>query len=267
VRLLKFALAAALALLPSALKIPAYRLLFGYRIGKGVWIGFSPFVGVRRCSIGDHARVGHGNLFYEVADLEIGGHARIGFLNMFRGGKRLIIGPFATILRQNVFNAIIDQDFDDEVESVLELGQGCSVAAGHWLDFSAGISIGDQTMIAGRNSTLWSHFRQRGGPIRIGHHCYIGSESRVTAGVSIPPLSIVTIGSVVLNPFERPRFLIGGNPAKQIRALNDHELAAVIRKTRRDIPDEFVLGSLPPDLHELYGQTIRPAGSPAAGPR
>jgi acetyltransferase-like isoleucine patch superfamily enzyme len=264
VRLLRLALAAALALLPSPLKIPVYRLLFGYRIGRGVRIGFSPFVGVRRCAIGDHARVGHGNLFYGVGDLEIGAHARIGFLNMFRGGERLVVGRFATILRQNVFNAIIDQDFDDEVESVLVLGEGCSVAAGHWLDFSAGIRIGPQTMIAGRNSTLWSHFRQSGRPILVGHHCYIGSESRVTAGVSIPPLSIVAIGSVVLNPIERPRSLIGGNPAMQVRSLNDHELSAVIRKTRRDIPDEVVLGSLPADLHELYRQTIRPPGSPAA---
>ena len=85
---LRFALSVLLALLPSWLKVPLYRMLFGYRIGRGVRIGLSPLFGVGRCRIGDHARIGSFNLFYQVGDLEIGDHAQIGFLNLFRGGGR-----------------------------------------------------------------------------------------------------------------------------------------------------------------------------------
>ena len=85
---LRFALSVLLALLPSWLKVPLYRMLFGYRIGRGVRIGLSPLFGVGRCRIGDHARIGSFNLFYQVGDLEIGDHAQIGFLNLFRGDGR-----------------------------------------------------------------------------------------------------------------------------------------------------------------------------------
>ena len=35
-----------LALLPSPIKIPIYRRLYGFTIGKGVRLGVSPFIGV-----------------------------------------------------------------------------------------------------------------------------------------------------------------------------------------------------------------------------
>src|SRR5208283_6210103 len=93
----RFASAVLLALLPSLLKVPLYRLLFGYRIGKHVRIGFSPFVGVGRCTIGDNVRIGSFNLFYRIEQLEIGHDTRIGFLNLFRGGSKISIGPYVTI--------------------------------------------------------------------------------------------------------------------------------------------------------------------------
>ena len=61
-------------MLPSWLKIPLYRILFGYHIGKGVKIGFSPFINVGACRIEDHVRIGAFNVFYRVRELEIGAH-------------------------------------------------------------------------------------------------------------------------------------------------------------------------------------------------
>ena len=185
---LRFALSVLLALLPSWLKVPLYRMLFGYRIGRGVRIGLSPLFGVGRCRIGDHARIGSFNLFYQVGDLEIGDHAQIGFLNLFRGGRKVRIGAYASILRQNVFNSIIKRDFVDPVDPVLDLGAGATITSGHWLDFSAGIGIGDHTIVGGRNSSFWTHNRQRGRPIAVGCHCYLGSEIRVARRGGAPVL-------------------------------------------------------------------------------
>lgn len=253
----KFAAAVALALLPSWIKNPLYRRLFGYQIGKGVQIGFAPFVGVGRCRIGDHVRIGSFNLFDRVADLEVGEGVRVGFLNLFRGGDRVRIGRYATVLRQNVFNAIIDRDFVEPVASILELGDGVVVTTGHWLDFSAGLTVGGHTIIGGRNSSLWTHNRQRGRPIRIGAHCYLGSEVRVAPGVEVPPLCIVALDSVLSGRYPETRSLIGGNPGKVLRALREDDLFLVARKTRNDIPDEVVFATLPFDLHAKVGRRAK----------
>jgi acetyltransferase-like isoleucine patch superfamily enzyme len=253
---LRFALGLALALLPSWLKVPIYRMLFGYRVGKGVRIGFSPLIGVGRCRIGDYARIGSFNLFYEIGDLEIGDHAQIGFLNLFRGGRKIRIGPYASILRQNVFNSIIERDFVEEVEPVLDLGAGSTIAAGHWLDFSAGIDIGDHTIVGGRNSSFWTHNRQRGRPISVGCHCYLGSEIRVAPGAEVPSFCIVALGSVLSGHFRPPRSLIGGNPASVARELQERDLILIVHKTRDDIPDDLARMHLPDDLLAVAHQPL-----------
>jgi acetyltransferase-like isoleucine patch superfamily enzyme len=248
---LKALFAVALALLPSCLKVPLYRWLFGYRIGRGVRIGLSPFIGVRRCTIGDRARIGSCNAFVRVEELNIGAHTRIGFLNLFRGGRRVDVGPYATILRQNVFNAIVDGDFLGPVDSTLELGAGVAVSSGHWLDFSDRIVVGAHSIIGGRNSSFWTHNRQRARAIIIGAHCYLGSEIRAAPGVEVPPLCIVALGSVLVGQLEPARSLIGGNPAAVLRPLKDRDLYLVCRKTRADVPDDLVRADLPNDLWQL----------------
>lgn len=257
----RFLLALGLAALPSAVKIPVYRRVFGYRIGRRVRIGFSPFVGVGRCTIGDHARIGHLNLFLRVKDLEVGPHARIGQLNLFRGGDRIRLGPYVTVLRTNVFNAIVEGDFVAPVESVLELGAGVFVATGHWLDFSDGIRVGDHSIIGGRHSSFWTHNRQRGRPITVGCHAYLGSEVRVAPGAEIPPFSVVALGSVVTGRLGPGRVLVGGNPARVVRELTDEDLPLVVRKTRNDIPDDVAYAHLPDDLRRVAERPPAPPGA------
>lgn len=250
-RLMRLTLAMALAILPSFLKIPLYRWWHGFRIGKGVRIGFSPFVGIERCTIGDDVRIGSFNLFTGVKELTIGDHTRIGFLNLVRGGDRVSMGSYTTILRFNTLNAIVDGDFVTPVESTLDLGSGVFVASGHWLDFSAGIRIGDHSIIGGRHSSFWTHNRQRGRSIDIGHHTYLGSEIRVAPGACIPSLSIVALGSVVIGLVEPERHLFGGNPARMLRPLNDDDFFLITQKTRRDIPDSVAYAFLSSDLRPL----------------
>jgi acetyltransferase-like isoleucine patch superfamily enzyme len=248
---LKFLAGVLVALLPSWLKIPIYRIFYGYQIGKGVRIGCSPFVGVQRCRIGDHVRIGHLNLFYQVGELAIGSHTRIGFLNVFRGGERIALGEYVTILRQNVLNSILRPDFINQATSVLELGPGVVVTSGHWLDFSDRITVGGHTIIGGRNSSFWTHNRQRTRGIVVGDHCYLGSEIRLAPGAEIGPLNIIAIGSVLVGQYPEPRSLLGGNPAAIVRPLKGRDLYLVCRKTRNDIPDEIALAALSEDVRQL----------------
>jgi acetyltransferase-like isoleucine patch superfamily enzyme len=239
-----------IAILPSCLKLPIYRALFGYEIGRGVRIGFSPIVGVRRLRIGDGTRIGWFNLFYRVDQVVIGRQVRVGFLNGFRGGKSIRIGDYCSILRMNTVNAIIDGDFiSHSIEPTLEIGAGAVITTGHWLDFSAGIRMGDHVILGGRNSSLWTHNRQIGRPISLASHTYLGSEVRLAPGVAVAPFCVVALGSVLSGRFDAPRSLIGGNPAQVVRSLSERDMFLVTRKTRRDIPDEFELECLPEDLH------------------
>ena len=244
-------LGVAVALLPSWLKVPLYRRLYGYRIGKGVRIGLSPFIGVKRCVIGDFTRIGSFNAFYEIEQFVVGEQVRIGFLNLFRGGDSVQVGGYASVLRQNVFNAIIEKDFVEPVFSHLALGEGAVVTSGHWLDFSAGIDLGAHSILGGRNSSLWTHNRQRGRGIEIGCHCYLGSEVRFAPGVRVAPFSIVALGAVLSGQFGLERSLIGGNPAKLVRSLSESDLYLVLRKTRSDIPEEVALARVPVELREF----------------
>src|SRR5262249_53777801 len=147
--ILRLVVGLAVAALPSRLKLLIYRRLFGYRIGRGVKIGLSPLVNVGSCRIGDDVRIGAFNLFTDVGGLEIGRGSRIGFLNLVRGGGRVRIGDYSTLLRQNTINAIIDGDFVEPVESNFSMGTGAVLSSGHWLDFSAGIELGDYVIVGG----------------------------------------------------------------------------------------------------------------------
>jgi acetyltransferase-like isoleucine patch superfamily enzyme len=261
---LKLLLGVFVAALPGFLKIRVYRWCYGYQIGRGVRIGFSPFIGVGRCVIGDHVRIGSFNLFYRVTELTIGDHTQIGFGNIIRGGQRVAIGAYVSILRLNVFNAILDGDFLEPVSSTLELHDGAVVTSAHWLDFSDRITVGAHSIIGGRNSSLWTHNRQRTRAIHVGDHCYLGSEVRFAPGVTIPAFSIVALGSVVVGELQPDRSLIGGNPASVLRPLGERDLYLVCRRTRKDIPDELLVAGLPDDLRDLLRDPKFSSSPPSA---
>jgi acetyltransferase-like isoleucine patch superfamily enzyme len=235
---LKLLTLALIALLPSFLKRTAYRALFGYRIGKRVRIGLS-IIDAGKCEIQDDVRIGHLNVFTRVKVLSIGDHARVGHLNIFRGGDEISLGRYAEVIRLNEINSIPDPEVVNPVEPRFLLGDGSIITAGHKIDFTDRVSIGKRTILGGRNSSLWTHNRQRTMPIEIGDFAYIGSEIRVAPGGAIPSRSIVGIGAVITKRIQDEQFLIGGVPAKAIRPLSEEDQFLITRKTRRDLPDEI----------------------------
>lgn len=246
---MRIAFAQALSLLPSPLRKPVYRVLYGYRFGKNVKLGIGvAFVGVGRCEIGDNVRIKHLTQFWTVRELIIGDHVRIGHLNLFRGGNKIELSPYVTILRLNVFNSIEKPDVVNETDPQLFLGSGVFVSSSHWLDFTDRISIGPHSVIGGRSSSFWTHNRQRTRPITIGSHCYLGSEVRVAPGVDLEEFCIVALGAVLMGKYPATRSLIAGNPSVVVRELSPRDLFLTVRKTRNDIPDSESLAAVPEDL-------------------
>jgi len=233
-RLLALAL---IGLLPSFLKRPSYRFLFGYHIGKRVKIGFS-IIDARECQIADDVRIGHFNVVIGVGKLILGDNVRIGHLNIIRGGDEVDLGRFSELIRMNEINSIPEPDAVNPVDPRFTLGAGSIITTGHKIDFTDRVVIGRRTIIGGRNSSLWTHNRQRTRPITIGEFAYLGSEIRMAPGSSLPSRCIVGIGAVITGEIKSEEWLIGGVPAKPIKELGAEDKFLIERKTRKDLPDD-----------------------------
>ena len=227
---------AILALFPSFLKRPAYRLLFGYQIGKRVRIGLS-IIDAKECRIDDDVKIGHLNVFIRVKQLEINDHVRIGYLNIIRGGDEVHLGRYSEIIRMNEINSIAEPDVVNPIDPRFTLGDGSIITAGHKIDFTDRVTIGRRSILGGRNSSLWTHNRQRTRPIDIGSFAYIGSEIRIAPGGSLPSRCVVGIGSVITSKLSAEGFLIAGVPAKPVKELSEEDQFLIERRTRKDLPD------------------------------
>jgi acetyltransferase-like isoleucine patch superfamily enzyme len=227
-----------LSVMPNVIKQPLYRLCFGYRIGSRVRIGVT-LLDARDCTIDDDVVIGHLNAFVAVKSLHIGDHVRIGHLNVVRGGEEVRIDRYAEILRMNEINSIPDPDTTGPVDQRFLLGKGAVVTTGHKIDFTDRVVIGDRAVIGGRNSSIWTHNRQRTAPVSVGPFSYVGSEIRMAPGSSIPKQAVVGMGAVVVDQVDGERHLIAGVPAKAIKELDAEALFFTERKTRNDLPDDL----------------------------
>jgi acetyltransferase-like isoleucine patch superfamily enzyme len=225
------------AVLPTFLKRPIYRLFFGYKIGKRVRIGFS-IIDAGECTIDDDVSIGHFNVVTRVEKFNVKDHGRIGHLNIIRGGAEVSLGRYCEIMRMNEINSIPDPEVVNPIDPVFLLGDGSIITAGHKIDFTDRVEIGRRVILGGRNSSLWTHNRQRTLPITIGSLVYIGSEIRMAPGSSIPARSIVGIGSVITAQLQEEGKLIAGVPAKTIKELSTEDQFLIERKTRPDLPDD-----------------------------
>ena len=226
-----------IAPLPSAVLRVLYRTLFGYRIGRRVRIGLS-VIDADSCLIDNDVSIGHFNILLGTKKLSIGDHARIGHFNVIRGGDEVSLGRYSEIIRFNEINSIPDPEVVNKIDPVFLLGDGSVVTTGHKIDFTDRVEIGRRVILGGRNSSLWTHNRQRTMPITIGSLVYLGSEIRMAPGSAIPARSIVGIGSVITAALADEGKLIAGVPAKTVKELSSEDQFLIERKTRSDLPDD-----------------------------
>jgi len=142
-------------------------------------------------------------------------------------------------MRMNEINSIPEPEVVNPVDPRFLLGNGSIITAGHKIDFTDRVEIGRRSIIGGRNSSLWTHNRQRTLPIRIGELAYVGSEIRMAPGSSLPSRCVVGIGSVITNEIDSDGWLIAGVPAKPVKPLSAEDQFLVERKTRPDLPDDI----------------------------
>lgn len=202
--------------MPGPLKRVWYRRIFGWKIGRRVRIGLS-YLDASDVDIGDDVRIGHFNLVRAVTRFVVGRQTTIKNFNQFSGGREIGSGWTRTLV----------------------FGERIYVTSRHFFDVAGELRIGDETIIAGRDSQFWTHTIQPNCNgleltpriLQVGQRCYIGA--RVTLlYCSIPDEFLVGAGSVVTKSFHHlsGRVLIAGNPAKVCKTYPP-QIAVKIRES------------------------------------
>ena len=152
-------------------------------------------------SLEDGARIRHLNVII-CRKLIMKKGASIGKLNFIKGNFDLVMDERADINMQNKITSILRDELK-RGRSKLHMRYHAKIGVGHLVDMTDNITIGENSMIAGAGSQLWTHgfyFSKVGdkvsridGEILIGNNCYIGAKCVICAGVSIP--AITTIGA------------------------------------------------------------------------
>lgn len=188
-----------LAFLPSPVKVWVLNRS-GHNIHKSCRIGVC-YLDIDRIVLRKGAAISSGNLFKGLQLLEMHENARIGgFLNWFTAS------PLHRESNPADFGRIV-------------IGAGSNITSRHFFDAQRTIEIGADTLIAGFNSTFWTHgYRgfasNKSQAIQIGDHCYIGSQCIFVPGARIAGNTIVGAGSVVSGDHtSASNVLLAGNPA------------------------------------------------------
>lgn len=133
-------------------------------------------------------------------------------------GHKLIINYYRKLGMSIGENSHIFSRLVSSEPFLISIGNNVTISVGVSL-LTHDASIGP---IAGRNV-----FSDIVGPISIGNNCFIGANTIILPGVSIPDNSIVAAGSVVTKTITSPSdvanegIIIGGNPATYICQTTD----------------------------------------------
>ena len=185
------------ALLPAAAKRVVLRSVLKWEIGARTTIGFSIIL---------------------ADQVKIGSDVRIRHFNMFRGLRLLEIGDGAIILNFNDSMAGREPGWP----ASLRIGRYTDVTSHHYFDCSGGIVIGDNSVIGGRGSQLWTHYRVNASELQprslsIGSRVYVCANATLVY-CHIPDDSIVGAGAVVTKDIPDDSLAVG-NPARVIRKI------------------------------------------------
>jgi acetyltransferase-like isoleucine patch superfamily enzyme len=199
---------------PSALKKLLYRAT-GYRIGRGVSLGFGSVVQGKDVELGDYVRLGFLS-FIRSETVRIGAHVQIGAMTMI-DTPHVEIGE-GTRLNEQVF--IGGLQFPD---SKLIVGRNCQIMQMTFINPTRSITIGDDTGIGGHcllfGHTSWlSKFE--GYSVEF-ESIEIGSSANISWRVFLLPGSRIGDGAVIgANSLVKgtipPRCLAVGFPARVV---------------------------------------------------
>ncbi len=205
---------------PSFLKVLIYRLK-GYRIGRGVSIGFGSVICGERVEIGEDTSIGFLTVI-RGKELRIGPHVRIGSIT-FLDTPYIEIGEGTKI---NEYVYVGGLQFPD---SRFVLGRNCQVMQMSFINPAPSIVVGDDSGIGGHcllfgHSSWQSQFEGYDvefAPIEIGRSVSLTWRVFVLPGTKIGDGAVIGANSLVHRTIP-PRCLAVGFPARVVAKAPDY---------------------------------------------
>ena len=202
-------------ILPSFLKLFIYKLK-GYRIGKGVSIGFGSIILGKDVMIGDYSKIGFITIIRSET-IKIGRYVRIGSFTLI-DTEKIEIDDDARINEQVIIGGLRDHD------SYIKIGKRTIIMEYSFINPTKPVVIGDDSGIGG-HCLLFTHgswlsqldgFPVSFAPITLGRNVWLPWRVFILPGVSIGDNVVVGANSLITKSFPS-NSLIAGSPAKIIR--------------------------------------------------
>jgi acetyltransferase-like isoleucine patch superfamily enzyme len=181
------------------------------------WFGFD---------IHPAARIGLSWVFPGKLKMETG--ASIGHFTVAIHLDAITMGPQSGIGRGNWITGLStktnSRHFSHQPHRIaaLEIGECANITKNHHIDCTNLVSIGRFSTVAGYQSQLLTHSidlvenRQDSAPIVIGEYTFVGTNSVMLGGSTLPPYSVLGAKSLLNKSFTEQWKLYGGVPAKML---------------------------------------------------
>jgi acetyltransferase-like isoleucine patch superfamily enzyme len=104
------------------------------------------------------------------------------------------------------------------------LGKGCHIDGRNGIKIGKNVWIGPHVKIISMNHNVNNyHYYIKAGPIIIGDNCWLGASVIILPEVELGEHTVVAAGAIVTKSFPDGNQVIGGNPAKVIKRLDEYE--------------------------------------------
>lgn len=202
----------AIVVLPWILRRLVLQITCGFRIHKTAFISRFALVLPRQLEMGPKAYIGPGTVCKGMQLLKLNDFGYIGALNW--------ITAFPPGTGSKHF------ELDPQRKPQLIVEEHAAITSRHLIDCTDEVRLGAFSIFAGFRSQILTHSidlreaRQRCKPVRIGHHCFVGTNCVLLGGSCLPDCSVLGAHSLLTTCLEAPGYLYGGVPAKPIKPVD-----------------------------------------------
>lgn len=190
-------------LIPIGIIRKLFLNLIGHKISYKSKLGFN-ILYISDIKLEERTSIGSFNLI-AIKSLYLEKQSFIKRFNYFKGPFKVHLSYKSGISNNNKFRRA---NYPISVgEASLHLGKNSFIVSNHFIDLTKSVSFGDNSILAGINTHLWTHgyYHANEGPdriridgeIKIGNNVYAGSKCLFNPGVKVSDAIHIGAGSVI----------------------------------------------------------------------
>jgi acetyltransferase-like isoleucine patch superfamily enzyme len=210
-----------LFLFPWKIRRVLLNKLFSFKIDNTAHISFSIIL-AKKLVMYQYSEIGNFNFCNAIDILILEKNSIIANFNYITGYPSSLINHFSHV---------------ENRKCQLIIGEHSAITSRHFIDCTAGITIGNFTTMAGIRSQILTHSidleknRQNASPVIIGSYCFIGTDCVLLMGSKLPDYCVLGAKSLLNKNFIETYCLYGGVPARKIKELTGSDIKYFQRKT------------------------------------